>query len=245
MNSVFHSVGKENMKKKIIIIASIVLILLILFLPVPRGTYKDGGTKDYSALTYRIVVWNRMTDRPGMDASEGEIAMYHKTSVFWFPDNFKHIDELWKIESGGGEMRSDFTYTEEQPGKAEGLREKYPAYFDLSTFKGLEVYVWQLAPDSYACGVMEGTNREKTLAELMALKGASVDEMKAILSDYDIPKENISIIPWQNPVSSYMGEYWVGPEDEDPDAAERRRLQYVERLREMLLDDKPMETKVP
>ena len=117
------------------------------------------------------------------------------------------------------------------------LRENYPEYFDLSTFKGLEVYVWQMAPNSYSCGIMEGTNREKTLEEMMNLKGASIDEMKAILSSYDIPKEDIIIIPWQNPVSSYLGEYWISQKDEDPDSAARRRQEYIDRLREMLLDD--------
>ena len=232
------------MKKKIILISSFVLILLILFLPIPRGTYKDGGTRDYCALTYRIILWNRLTDDFGRDASEGELTTYHKTSVFWFPANFKSIDELWEIESSGSKMINDFTYTENQPVKADDLREKYPEYFGLPTFKGLEVYVWQMAPDSYSCGVMEGTNREKTLEELMALKGASIDEMKTILSDYDIPKENISIIPWQNPVSSYIGEYWLSPENEDPYAEAGRRKEYVDRLREMLLEDKPVVTKV-
>ena len=225
-------------------VSSFVLILLILFLPIPRGTYKDGGTKDYCALTYRIILWNRLTDDFGRDASEGELTTYHKTSVFWFPANFKSIDDLWEIESSGSKMINDFTYTENQPVKANDLREKYPEYFGLPTFKGLEVYVWQMAPDSYSCGVMEGTNREKTLEELMALKGASIDEMKTILSDYDIPKENISIIPWQNPVSSYIGEYWLSPENEDPYAEAGRRKEYVDRLREMLLEDKPVVTKV-
>ena len=225
-------------------VSSFVLILLILFLPIPRGTYKDGGTKDYCALTYRIIVWNRLTDDSGRDAFEGELTTYHNTSVFWFPANFKSIDELWEIESSGSKMINDFTYTENQPVKADDLREKYPEYFGLPTFKGLEVYVWQMAPDSYSCGAMEGTNREKTLEELMALKGASIDEMKTILSNYDISKENISIIPWQNPVSSYVGEYWLSPENEDPYAEAGRRKEYVDRLREMLLGDKPVVTKV-
>ena len=232
------------MKKKIIIIVSVVLILLILFLPIPRGTYRDGGTKDYCALTYRIVVWNRLTNDPSRDASVKEIITYHKTSVFWFPKNFKSIDELWEMEYEGNKVINDFSYTEKQPIHSDDLREKYPEYYGLSTFKGLEVYVWQMAPDSYSCGVMEGTNREKTLEELMALKGASIDEMKTILSGYDIPKENISIIPWQNPVSSYIGEYWLSLENEDPHSEAERRQQYVDRLREMLLDDKPIFTKV-
>lgn len=78
------------MKKKIWIVALIILILLILFIPIPGGQYRDGGTKDYLALTYRIVVWNRLM--------EGE-DVYHKTSVYWIPNNFKSIDELWDMES--------------------------------------------------------------------------------------------------------------------------------------------------
>ena len=42
----------------------------------------------------------------------------------------------------------------------EKLRKKYPEYFELGTFKGLEVYVWQMAEDDYRFGLMQGTNRE-------------------------------------------------------------------------------------
>ena len=87
------------MKKRIITIVAIVLILLILFLPIPRGTYKDGGTRDYRALTYRIVVWNRLTQEINEDGSVEQNDVYHKMSVFWFPYNFKSIDELWEIET--------------------------------------------------------------------------------------------------------------------------------------------------
>ena len=124
------------------------------------------------------------------------------------------------------------------------LREKYPEYYDLSTFKGLEVYVWQMGPNSYSCGVMMGTNRNKTQEEMMNLKGASIDEMRAILSSYDIPKEDIIIIPWQNPISSYLGEYRISQKDEDPDSVARRRQEYVDSLRNMLLGIEATVTKV-
>jgi len=84
------------------------------------------------------------------------------------------------------------------------LRKKYPEYFELGTFKGLEVYVWQMAEDNYRFGLMQGTNREKTLEEMMALKGATSEEMAFILSTYDIEDRDIFVIPWQNPISSYM-----------------------------------------
>lgn len=84
------------------------------------------------------------------------------------------------------------------------LREKYPEYFELGTFKGLEVYVWQMAENDYRFGLMQGTNREKTQEEKMALKGASAEEMALILSTFDIEDRDIFVIPWQNPISSYM-----------------------------------------
>ena len=90
------------MKKKPIIIVSIVfaVILLVLFLPIPKGTYDDGGTRDYDALLYKIVVWNRLQCEVNEDGSGGETQIYHKTTVFLFPDNQKSLDELWKIEKG-------------------------------------------------------------------------------------------------------------------------------------------------
>jgi hypothetical protein len=84
------------------------------------------------------------------------------------------------------------------------LREKYPEYFEVGTFKGLEVYVWQMAENDYRFGLMQGTNREKTLEEMMALKGASPEEMALILSTFDIEDRDIFVISWQNPISSYM-----------------------------------------
>ena len=116
------------------------------------------------------------------------------------------------------------------------LREGYPKYFDLDTFKGLEVYVWQMAPGSYSCGVMSGTNRNKTFEELMNLKGVTITEMRAILSAYDIDKENISVIPWQNPISSYIADYWISQKDEDPATVEKRKQEYIDRIRQMLFD---------
>ncbi len=119
------------------------------------------------------------------------------------------------------------------------LRAKYPEYFDLSTFKGLELYVWQMAEGSYSCGLMLGTNRNKTLEELVNLKGASIEEMRAILSTYDIDENDVFIIPWQNPISSYMPEYWIREKDEDPSSVEKRQQEYIDGIRHMLFDAAP------
>lgn len=75
------------MKKKIWIPIVIVLIA-VLFIPIPSGVYKDGGTREYTALTYKIVKWNRLT---------GD-STYDKLCVYLFPNNFRSIGSLWTRE---------------------------------------------------------------------------------------------------------------------------------------------------
>ncbi len=85
------------MKKRIWIPILVVAILAILFIPIPTGVYKDGGTREYTALTYKIVDWNRNSDN----------ISYDKTRVYFFPNNFKTIDELGEYE----EDKADYTFT--------------------------------------------------------------------------------------------------------------------------------------
>ena len=94
-----------------------------------------------------------------------------------------------------------------------------------------------MAPGSYSCGVMLGTNRNKTLEELMNLKGATLAEMRAILSTYDIDESEIFVIPWQNPVSSYIPDFWIREIDEDPGSLEKRQQEYVDGIRQMLFGE--------
>ena len=75
-------------KKIIITVIAIVFFLAIFFTPIPKSPYRDGGTREYSALTYKIVDWNRLTDD----------GVYEATKVYWFPNNFKSIDDLWANE---------------------------------------------------------------------------------------------------------------------------------------------------
>nr|WP_325213566.1 M56 family metallopeptidase [uncultured Oscillibacter sp.] len=96
------------------------------------------------------------------------------------------------------------TNPKDNPPKIDDLRVKYPEYFELGTFKGLEVYVWQMAENDYRFGLMQGTNREKTPQEKLALKDATAEEMALILSTYEIEDKDIFVIPWQNPISSYL-----------------------------------------
>ena len=88
------------MKKAGTVPAGILLALvLILFTPIPKGSYDDGGTREFAALTYKIVVWNKLVSVHNEAGEITGIDTYHKTSVFWYPDSRKSIDELWKIEA--------------------------------------------------------------------------------------------------------------------------------------------------
>ena len=90
----------------------------------------------------------------------------------------------------------------------ERLKEQYPEYFELSDFKGIEVYVWQIAEESYRCGIMSGTNRNKTEEEIWELqeKSLSVDEANALLNELGINRNDIIVIPIAQPYSSYLYE---------------------------------------
>ncbi len=88
----------KNKKRFLLIFLLAVCILSIFFIPVPQGMLDDGGTRIYKSMTYTIVSWHKLVvvvDENGDDIGP---PFYDKTSVYWFPDNSKSIDELWKME---------------------------------------------------------------------------------------------------------------------------------------------------
>ncbi len=116
----------------------------------------------------------------------------------------------------------------------ETLRELFPAYFGLDASDGLDVIVWQMAPQSYSFGLLEHAEepRDWLSPELMGLRGTDAGQMRAILSAYDVGEDDIFILPWQNPISSYIPEYRVNSEgEEDMEATEQA---YIAGIRGML-----------
>lgn len=139
------------MKKKILLISiiAVVLLVLILFTPIPQGSYDDGGTREYNALTYKIVAWNRISviiDENGQAVPD----TYKKTSVYWFPENFKNIDELWEMEIG--EEQNDKQPESAPLLKSRGaksvsvtsLPEGYDYYYEGNDAKLIEDYLFDL-----------------------------------------------------------------------------------------------------
>lgn len=74
------------MKKTLVLI---LILLLINVVPIPTGQFRDGGTRCYTALTYKVVCWHRLLD-------DGTI--FSKTSVYFFPEKDISLDQLFEME---------------------------------------------------------------------------------------------------------------------------------------------------
>ena len=106
---------------------------------------------------------------------------------------------------GETELAAETSYKTENTDHIAELKQKYPEYFKLNAFKGVEIYVWEMAEGSYHCGLMGGTNRTKTDEEIwdLAKNPISIEDAKLILNEQGIKKEYWLIRPIVQPVSSY------------------------------------------
>lgn len=86
------------------------------------------------------------------------------------------------------------------------LQKQVPMYFHLDTTKGLEVYVWQMGPGGYSCGLLSGKNLGYSDQEVWLLHKHPLDlrQMRAVVDSYGIPHEMVRIIPITMPYSSYL-----------------------------------------
>lgn len=86
------------------------------------------------------------------------------------------------------------------------LKEKYPQFFNVSTDGGLTVYIWQMSANNYSC-YLANTSMEAISDNSFAYDvGASIAEIRAILTTYDIDQKDIVLYPVNNPLSSYYYE---------------------------------------
>ena len=119
--------------------------------------------------------------------------------------------------------------------KQVALMEQYPEYFGLDASNGLDVYVWQMAQNSYSFGLLPHAEQGRywLAHELLSLRGTRSEDMSTILSTYKINENEIYIIPWQNPISSYLAEWQIVFDDENLD---EKKQAYVEYIRQMLFE---------
>ena len=84
------------------------------------------------------------------------------------------------------------------------IKEAHPAFFDLDTTNGLTVYISMFAPEVYYCSLFPTGQIDDPFMQLIDLNHADLEEMKYILSTYDIAPERITVTPYVNSLSSYL-----------------------------------------
>ncbi len=115
-------------------------------------------------------------------------------------DSKRYIDEQREFCENAAR---EYFELEAETGSIEKMENIYPQFFDVSTDGGLTVYVWQTSEDDYRCYLVN-TAREAIADNSFAyVSGATISEMKAILSTYSVGKDNITIRPVINPLSEY------------------------------------------
>lgn len=124
--------------------------------------------------------------------------------------------------------------------KYKWLLEYCPEYFRIDASDGLDVYVWQMAANSYSFGVLphKDTQRHGISSELMELKATSADQMLAILSTYDLGEGNIHIVPWRHPLFGYIPDWSASEEGGGSEDADEKTDEYIERVRNILFGEK-------
>ncbi len=86
------------------------------------------------------------------------------------------------------------------------LQKKYPHFFGLNTENGVTVYVTKLSQDSFECYLTSNANPTDPQKVLHYDEFSSIEEMKLILSTYNLANEEITVEPFQHILSSYIGD---------------------------------------
>ena len=114
------------------------------------------------------------------------------------------------------------------------LTEQYPEYFGLDATEGLDVYVWQMAKNSYSFALLPHQDGKFGFEDLLHIRGTDAKQMRQILATYDMEKTYVRIVLWQNPLSSYISEWQIIGEGIDPEAKKR---EYTEKIFQMLFGE--------
>lgn len=83
------------------------------------------------------------------------------------------------------------------------LQTNYPEFFNLDVTEGLILYICEWSPDNYKCALETALYDEISDKSYSFSKGCSMAEMRAILSGYNVKRDNIKIKVVKKPLSSF------------------------------------------
>lgn len=119
--------------------------------------------------------------------------------------------DFTEVFVSGTNVKTTLSYRVKDPEKAKRIFNKfsteidyndwksYDEYLELSTDKGLLVYVWMDNSGFYKSVLKSGKNLGYTDNEIFSSRPATLATMRAILSSYDISQDEITIIPKVHP----------------------------------------------
>ena len=139
------------------------------------------------------------------DIAKAEFEIYLKDSdgLKMIYDNGIKLVEQGSVSNIGGADGPKNVITSAD---IEQLKTKYPQFFNVSTDGGLTVYIWQMAKNSYYCYLANTSLEAISDNSFVYEVGATIAEMRAILTTYDIDRKDITVQPVINPLSSYYYE---------------------------------------
>ena len=172
----------------------------------------ESRTKDYSLRPFAMTYAGRYRLRSSFSVEDLPYREWVKTQnnyETWveFEISAKEMPG-WSGENADTSLYAPVSVDEATLAK---LRTRYPEYFELDTTNGVTVYVWQMAPGSYSCGLLAGQPQTHTNMDIQYVGIAdsgrlstSIKDMKAILSSYALPRDKITVLPVLMLHSSYF-----------------------------------------
>lgn len=214
IEELIRSRKKKRMIKTLVVFALFLIVIIVAFL-----VYNSYGDDIYSAIAFsesEVVQINENVYRVPKDntdafvkymANQGWtcIAQYGKKIVFEKDDKKANC----KLEMKNLYAVYNINYISSTRSIDQLLKDCPEYFFDYDnsySFLGIEIYVWEMAENSFSCGALPLTNRNKTHEEItrLAFNPVSIEEMKSILSYCGIPMNECCVYPCQQPISSYL-----------------------------------------
>lgn len=196
-------------KIKIIIPVVIVLVMLILCIPLPNKNTGEGVAKEYNAIIYKIIKW----DRP-LEYVETDTPNHTDTSVFFFGNRYESAEKLWYKELRSIEYPGEWL---DEGNKEKVDEEKYYDYerrvgiilaiysdcFIMGDDYGLNPEIWKVncnlsedwcVGDSIACTI-EDVYIEEVAEDNIKVEGRLCEIKEHRMSNFAIKKPVIYLYP--------------------------------------------------